>query len=140
LVQQGAKLSEGNLALLDELGVRSAVLQFPTLSRMALAHLYRRAALVVLPSEREGFGLPVIEALACGTSVLASDISAFREVGGAAAAYCKGFEVSSWETSIVGLLQDKQPSSSITARLAQAARFSWSRHAETILGAYRTLT
>ena len=47
-----------------------------------LAALYRRAALVVLPSEREGFGLPVVEALACGTPIVASDLPVLREVGG----------------------------------------------------------
>ena len=60
----------------------------PLLDRDELADLYRRAALVLLPSDREGFGLPVVEAMACGTPVVASDIPALREIGGDAAAYC----------------------------------------------------
>ena len=49
-----------------------------------------------MPSEREGFGLPVLEALACGTPVVASDIAALREVGGYAAVYCPLDDIEAW--------------------------------------------
>ena len=62
-----------------------SLVQLPFLERPQLAALYRRASVVVLPSDREGFGLPVVEAMACGTPVIASDIPALREVGGSAA-------------------------------------------------------
>ena len=65
----------------------------PFLDRATLAAVYRRSALVLLPSEREGFGLPVLEALACGTPVVASDIDALREVGGDAVRYCPAEDV-----------------------------------------------
>ena len=61
-----------------------------------LAAVYRRAALVLQPSEAEGFGLPVAEALACGTPVLASDLAVLREVGGEAAVYRAVGDVPAW--------------------------------------------
>src|SRR5262249_49053853 len=70
------------------LGVGTVVHQVRGVSRGDLAALYRRAAAVLLPSDAEGFGLPVIEGLACGTAVVASDILPLREVGGDAVAYC----------------------------------------------------
>ncbi len=57
------------------------------LADSALCWLYRNCVLVVAPSTIEGFGLPVIEALQCGSRVLCSDIPAFREVGGKACHY-----------------------------------------------------
>jgi glycosyltransferase involved in cell wall biosynthesis len=56
-------------------------------SKPALAELYRGAAALVLPSRFEGFGLPVLEAMACGTPVVAADEPALREVAGDAAVY-----------------------------------------------------
>jgi glycosyltransferase involved in cell wall biosynthesis len=140
LVQQGGGFSHIRNPLLVDLVSRGAVIQFPRLPRSALAHLYRRASLVVLPSEREGFGLPLIEALACSTPVLASDIPAFREVGAAAVSYCNSAEPRDWAEAILGLMRGDRSGPTREARLAQAERFSWSRHANTIVNAYRALT
>jgi glycosyltransferase involved in cell wall biosynthesis len=139
LVQQGGGFSQTFDPLLADLVSRGAIVQFPRLSRAALAHLYRRASLVVLTSEREGFGLPLIEALACSTSVLASDIPAFREVGEAAASYCNSTESRDWADAILALIRTERTGPTRDVRLAQAGRFSWSRHARTILDAYRAL-
>ena len=61
-----------------------------------LAEVYRRAPVVLIPSGAEGFGLPVIEALACGAAVVASDIPALREAGGPAAAFVPVGDVGAW--------------------------------------------
>ncbi len=58
-----------------------------------LAELYRGAAMLVLPSRFEGFGLPVLEAMACGTPVVAADEPALREVGGDVAVYIESGDV-----------------------------------------------
>ena len=73
-----------------------------------LAAVYRRTALVLLPSEREGFGLPVLEALACGTPIVASDIEPLREVGGAAVEYCASEDLDGWTNAVLQRLSERQ--------------------------------
>lgn len=85
LVRVGGELTPELAALADALGV--SVRSLPPLDRRTLAAVYRRAAVVLVPSEREGFGLPVAEALACGAPVVASDLPVLREVGRDAAVY-----------------------------------------------------
>jgi glycosyltransferase involved in cell wall biosynthesis len=70
----------------------------------ALCWLYRNCALVVAPSTIEGFGLPVVEALQCGSRVLCSDIPAFREVGGEACHYFR-LEVESPAIALANSMQ-----------------------------------
>src|SRR6185369_16415306 len=64
------------------LGLRHCAVFVPGLSDVALARVYRGAALVVLPSLMEGFGLPALEAMACGTPVVVSREAALPEVVG----------------------------------------------------------
>src|SRR5262249_18979677 len=109
------------------------------LSREQLAELYRRAAAVLVPSEAEGFGLPVIEALACGAAVVASDIPALREAGGAAAAFRPVADVPAWADAVVPVLLGPASAPPREARLAHAARFSWREHARVIAEAYLAL-
>ena len=71
----------------------------PFLEPAVLAALYRRAALVLMPSEAEGFGLPLVEAMACATPVIASDIPVLREVGAEAAVYCAVADVPAWSAA-----------------------------------------
>ena len=69
----GGPFTAAQQAQVRELGLGDAIVVLPLLDRSTLAAVYRRCALVLMPSEREGFGLPVLEALACGTPVVASD-------------------------------------------------------------------
>jgi glycosyltransferase involved in cell wall biosynthesis len=139
LVQQGAILTPAQNQLVQQLELASCFVQPAHLSRASLATLYRNAALVVLSSEREGFGLPVVEALACGASVLASDIPAFREVGGDAVAYTCSGDPALWRDSIVNLLASPHLAPSLASRLARAARFSWAEHTRVIASSYLAL-
>ncbi len=92
------------------------------------------AACVVLPSLYEGFGLPVLEALACGVPVLASDLPALREVGGTVCAYAPVGDVDAFAAALVALC--REPGEPV-ARRAQAAGFTWRACAERTLEAYR---
>ena len=88
------------------------------------------AALAVQPSLYEGFGLPILEHMACGQVVAASDSSSHPEVGGAAAAYFDPTDSEQMAAVIVRLLSDgDEYARRRELGLAQAARFSWDRAA-----------
>jgi glycosyltransferase involved in cell wall biosynthesis len=139
LVQVGGKFTPAHLARIQRAGVGKHVVQVPRVPHERLPALHRRAALVLQPSESEGFGLPVVEALACGAVVVASDIPVLREVGGRAAVYCPVGDVAEWSRTVVRLVAEPPSARDRTARLEHTARFSWANHARTILGAYRRL-
>lgn len=139
LVQQGGTLSAAQRAQVESLGIGDALLQPPRQDRPTLAGLYQRAKAVLVTSEAEGFGLPVIEALACGAPVVASDIPVLREVGAETCAYCPVGDVPAWVDTVDALLSGRHPAPPREARLARAARFTWAAHARTVLDAYLRL-
>lgn len=105
-----------------------------------LPALYGAATLFVFPSLYEGFGLPVLEALACGTPVACSDNSSLPEVAGDAALLFNPRDASAIADAIRLLLADEQERAAQAARAtAQAARFSWEQTAAATLALYRTL-
>jgi glycosyltransferase involved in cell wall biosynthesis len=118
-------------------GIAERVWRLRGLTRGQLAACYRRAALVLLPSEAEGFGLPTVEALACGTRVVASDIAAFREVGGNAVSYCPVADVANWAGTVERLLDDPTAGPKRDVRLARAARYTWAAQAAAVVEGYR---
>lgn len=141
LVRVGGPFTAAQQALARDLSVADAVLVLPVLDRSTLAAVYRRSAIVLMPSEREGFGLPVLEALACGTPVVASDLDAMREVGGFAAAYCPVDDIDAWAHTVSRLLDERstQPGQWTLRREAgirRAAAFSWSRYASDVVAIY----
>jgi glycosyltransferase involved in cell wall biosynthesis len=139
LVQQGAQLSSLQSVHIQRLGIQAALIQPPKLSRSTLAGLYRRATAVMVTSEAEGFGFPVLEALACGSPVVASDIRPLREVGGDAARYAPPGDVVAWYHLVRDILDGKTPMPPKEVRIARAAKFTWEGHAHTILTAYREI-
>jgi glycosyltransferase involved in cell wall biosynthesis len=139
LVKVGGPWQPEQRDRLRRLGLAGDVTQLTGLERRTVAALYRRAALTLLPSEAEGFGLPVLEALACGSTVVASDLPALREVGGEAVVYCPVGEVPRWLEAVDGLLSGALPPPPLVDRLARAERFSWRSHAASILAGYEQL-
>jgi glycosyltransferase involved in cell wall biosynthesis len=133
LVQVGGQWSLEQRREIGRLGLDDAVTQVRGIERRAIAALYRRAALVLQPSQREGFGLPVIEALACGAIVVASAIPAMEEVGGDAVVFCPAGDVPRWVEITARLLSNPDAAPAREVRLARARRYSWSEHAR-ILG------
>jgi glycosyltransferase involved in cell wall biosynthesis len=139
LVKVGGDWSPEHRTRIARLGLDGAIVHNRDLTRAELAEVYRRAAVVLVPSEAEGFGLPVIEALACGTPLVASDIPALREAGGPAATFAPVGDVGAWADAVRGVLANPDATPSRAERLAWSARFSWDAHAETIARAYHTL-
>ena len=134
LVHVGGSFTPEQRALASTLGITDAIIELPFLGRALLAALYRRASVVVLPSDREGFGLPVIEAMACGTPVVASALPALREAGGIAAIYCAPGDVKQWVDALTSLLRQRESDPAAwaarrTAGIVAASRFNWNTYA-----------
>lgn len=114
-----------------------SVTHHPQVSRVELARIYRGATLVLVTSDAEGFGLPVVEALACGAAVIATDLPAIREAGGEAVRYVRADEV--WSEVVAGVLADPTTLPDRDDRLRWASRFRWETHLATVVERYRQL-
>ena len=95
-----------------------------------LSCLYSGAALLVQPSLAEGFGLPPLEAMACGAVVLSSDAGSLPEVLGDAAVLLPPRDPAAWAARVLELLSDDAKRATLIARgRERAARFTWQRTA-----------
>ena len=122
---------EKDAALARELRVRGAELR-GYLELDELAAVYREAAVLILPSRHEGFGLPVLEAMASGTPVVLSEDAALREVAGDAALYA---DRAGLGDAVRQALSDRPRL--VAAGLERAGRFSWAETARLTLAVYR---
>jgi glycosyltransferase involved in cell wall biosynthesis len=99
-----------------------------------LPTLYRNAALFVMPSLYEGFGLPVLEAMACGIPAICSDVSSLPEVAGDAGLLVDPLDVRGLTAAMARALEDADLRQDMVARgIAQAARFTWHKSAQQLL-------
>jgi glycosyltransferase involved in cell wall biosynthesis len=130
------------IAMIEEFRLGNAIVTLPFLERDVLAAVYRRGTLLLHTAEAEGFGLPVIEAMACGCQVLASDIPVLREVGGPAASYCPVADLAAWHETLMPILHERlhNPGSWELRRqegITWARRFSWAENARQTASIYR---
>jgi glycosyltransferase involved in cell wall biosynthesis len=98
------------------------------------------AAAVVLPSRDEGFGLPVLEALACNVPVVCSDVPALREVAGDQAHLVPVGDAEALSAALLSALEDPPTADLLAARRTHASVYTWRRCAERTLDAYRQAT
>ena len=120
------------LRALRSLGERCLVLGH--VSDAALGELYRRCEVFCYPSLGEGFGLPVLEAMAVGAVVVTSDVSSLPEVGGEAVQYVDPFSEESIHEGLKRVLEDARLREDLSGRAAARAKgFSWERFGETVL-------
>jgi glycosyltransferase involved in cell wall biosynthesis len=99
--------------------VRSSVIEKPGVPDQELATWVQHAEALLFPSLIEGYGLPLVEALAAGVPVVASDLPAFRELAGDAPLYVDPIDGPAWQAHVESLID---PSSSIAAELRGRAR------------------
>jgi glycosyltransferase involved in cell wall biosynthesis len=144
LVRVGGPLTGAQRQQAARLGLTNHIVTMPFLDRRVLAAVYRRAALVLQPSDREGFGLPVAEAMACGTPVVASLLPALCEAGGFAAVYCRVGDLQVWTSTVNGLLDERERRPELWERrradsLHAARRFDALTHVRGMLEVYRAM-
>jgi glycosyltransferase involved in cell wall biosynthesis len=105
-----------------------------------LAEFYNRAAVFVYPSLYEGFGLPILEAMACGTPVVSSSAAAMPEVGGDAALYADPRDAGAFTAQVSRVLRDSaMRAPMVEGGLSRARQFSWRRTAQETLAVYQSV-
>lgn len=137
LVCAGEPWSNEERDRLRRLGLADGVTLVRKPSELALRDLYRNAAALIYPSLYEGFGLPPLEALACGTPVAASDVASIPEVVGDVAVR---FDPSDPEAIADGIEEVLRPETQLRLRRLgpeRARSFSWARTAELTVQCYR---
>ena len=145
LVRVGGDLTAEQWKLAQQLAIADKIVQSPALTKPQLAAVYRGATIVLQTSDAEGFGLPVIEAMACRCPVVASDIAPLREAGGAAAEYCPVGDIESWSETVVRLLREPEKSPEAWERRRARARqhaqaYTWSENANQTMAVYQRVS
>ena len=121
----------------DELGLRRVVHFTGYVPSADLPVIYNLAELFVFPSIYEGFGLPVIEAMACGTPVITANSSSLAEIAGGVAETIDPHDTDALSDAIIRVARDRDWRKELSARgLARAQEFSWARTAKEMLALY----
>lgn len=139
LIIGGAKgwLYDSIFAAIEKFGLQDVVHLPGFVADEDLPALYSAAEFVAYPSLYEGFGLPIIEALACGTPVLTADNSCLPEAGGPGAIYVNALDTASIAQGIIRLAEDQALRQTLAhAGKQHAATFTWERSARQLLDAY----
>ncbi len=133
LVMVGSAVTDENLkqtksimAQIKSLNISSQVKRLGYVSEAELVSIYNIASSTILPSFYEGFGLPVLESMACGTPVACSKNSSLAEIGGQRAIYCDPNDPKDIANKINQALGSKKPDLSKDL-ISHAAKFSWEK-------------
>jgi len=142
LVRVGGGLTSEQQQLARELHLEGRIVELPFVERDVLAAIYRRAAVVLVPSEAEGFGLPIIEAMAGGRTVVASDLHAFRQVlqDGQAGRLVAVQDSAALAEGLIAVLEnDPLAKRYVAAGVEAVRRYDWSVVASQIMRVYETV-
>ncbi len=140
LVLAGAKgwMYDEMFATLEQLHLRERVKTIGFVANEDLPALYSQAQVFVYPSLFEGFGLPILEAMQCGTPVITTNVSSIPEVAGEAAILLAPDDIAGLTQALRRVLSEPGLHEDMRGRsLAQAARFSWRHTAELTAEVYR---
>jgi glycosyltransferase involved in cell wall biosynthesis len=134
--QQGWKSGATNAAIAGS-RLSARILRLGYVSEEEKVALYRGATAFVYPSIAEGFGLPVLEAMACGCAVITTTGSAPQEIGGDAVDLVPPGDPVALAAAMTGMLDDKHREDLRSKGLERASSYSWARTAEGTLETYR---
>lgn len=140
LVLVGGKgwLSENVFELVDKLNLRKEVIFLGFVPSEKLLYLYNAASLLAHPALYEGFGLPILEAMACGLPVVASNVSSIPEVTGSAAMLVDPEDEEALAAAIRRILKEPEFAQGLREKgLKRASLFSWKKTAAQTLEVYR---
>jgi alpha-1,3-rhamnosyl/mannosyltransferase len=127
-------------AVAQAAGAADALEHYTGVSEDDLRHWYQRAAVMAYPSRYEGFGLPLLEAMACGTPVVASDAASIPEVTGTAAVLVDPLDRQAWASALHVMLTDAQAATMRSeAGIRRAAEFPWQETARRTVRVWRDL-
>jgi glycosyltransferase involved in cell wall biosynthesis len=131
-------LSEDAFSVVEELNLNSRVHFVGRVSSQDLLHLYNAAELLAHPAFYEGFGLPPLEAMACGLPVIVSNVASLPEVVGDAGLLVDPHDVDELTVGLWRILNDDELRQEMQVKgLRRAKRFSWERAARETLDIYR---
>lgn len=128
------------LRVVDELGLRSVVRFIGAVAMERLNELYNVADVLIFPSRAEGFGLPLLQAMAAGTPVAAADTTSIPEVVGEAALLHRADDVAGFAASLQQVIEDTALANDLRQRgIERAKLFSWEKTAAQTLEVYQTV-
>lgn len=136
----GGRLPDYVSAVVRDLNVRDYIIVLPYLEEEELPLLYASARVFLFPSILEGFGFPLVEAMACGTPVLASNASCLPEIGADAAHYFDPRDTQDFMLQLQTILKSSAQRNRMREQgLKRARHFSWKKHVNQLLKIYHQL-
>lgn len=120
-------------------GIQNQVHLLVDVDDKSLCHLYNRATALIYPSFYEGFGIPLLEAMACGCPIVASRIPSTIEVAGECPIYFEPNDVESLLAALYTVLSEGRDSERVEAGFEQIKRYSWNKTALQTLNVYHSL-
>ncbi len=140
LLRIGGLPTPAQEALIEHLKISAAITHLPHIDNQELPAYYAAADVFAFPSLYEGFGIPLIEAMACGAPVVCNDSALFREVCAEAALYVDARQPEALADAIDQILNAPALANELRARgLARARQFTWERTARQTLAVYRMM-
>lgn len=147
LVLVGKALVNNNLdqvreinSLIEELNIGSQIQKLGYVPDEDLVNIYNLAEVTIVPSHYEGFGLPVVESMACGTPVICANNSSLAEIGGEAAIYCNPDDPKDIADKINSYILSDKTAKEERRKMSQeqATKFNWKRTGQKVIKIYKT--
>jgi len=140
LVKVGGEWTENQLNLIENLGIKSKIIKLPFVPRRDLPMVYNLASVLVQPSFLEGFGLTVLEAMACGCPVVVADVSALKSLVKEAGLVVKGDDLDQVANGVRWVFENRHlRQRMVMAGLARAKLYTWFQAAKKTLAIYEEI-